>query len=111
MHGHEHIVAMRINGTFPPWVFINDYQCQTDWFEFGEHATVCTANDVIGLLDLRFLVGLQVSICATSECRAKELAANALKAGAILVAACHIQTENNLQDQSGWVEIIDIRGI
>ena len=78
MHGHLPLIAMRKRGIKPGIVFLNDYPCETskDWHnpgeEFGEswgldHATVCTVGDVIQLLDLRFLVGMRVSITSTTE--------------------------------------------
>ena len=76
MHGHLPLIAMRKRGIKPGIVFLNDFPCETakDWHnpgeKFGEswgpdHATVCTVGDVIQLLDLRFLVGMRVSITST----------------------------------------------
>lgn len=105
MRGHENIISQRIAGHVPNIVFINDYPCKTDWFEFREQATVCTADDPLSSLDLRFLVGLRVSISATTEDRAKALFDRAKKAGAKVVAACHLQPGVHATNQGGWTEI------
>lgn len=115
MRGHESIIAMRKRGTTPKIVFINDFHCQSarDWRDPGkkfaeewpaDHATVSTAGDALSSLDLRFLVGLTVSISSESETRAKALFAKAKWFGAKTVAACHVQpTRPHLQ--AGWFEI------
>lgn len=105
MRGHEHIITVRKAGRTPEWVFLNDWPCETNWAEFGEHATVCTHNDVVARLDLRFLVGLNVSISATSEDRAKALYECAKTFGARLIGACCLQPERAPREQSGWCAI------
>jgi hypothetical protein len=102
MRGHEHIIAMRMSGTSPEWVFINDYPSPTDWHVFGDHPTVCTHDDVISRLDLRFIVGLKVSISSTDEARAKALFDAAQQAGSHLVGACHVQPDKYPHAQDGW---------
>lgn len=89
MRGHTEIIRLRMQGVCPKVVFLNDYPCQTDWFETGDHATVSTHNDAISALDLRFLAGLTVSISADTESRAKRLFERAKTCGAAVVAACH----------------------
>ena len=115
MLGHEPIIAMRKRGIAPKIVFLNDFPCETaeEWQNPGEkhgeiwpadHVTVSTAGDQISSLDLRFLVGLKVSITSDSEGRAKALFAKAKSSGAMSVAACHAQpTHSHLQ--GGWFEI------
>lgn len=88
MRGHEDIIRMRLGGKSPKFVFINDYQCKTDWFEHHDHATVCTAGDSVASIDLRFVRGLSVSISALTERRAKAIAEACKLAGAAVVAAC-----------------------
>lgn len=105
MRGHGKIIESRMAGQKPPFVFINDYPCKTDWFEFAEHATVCTANKPIHGLDMRFLVGLNVSVSASTEERAKALFELAKDAGASVVAACHVQSDKHHGQQTGWSEI------
>ena len=105
MKGHGNIIELRLHGKTPGIVFLNAYPCQTDWFDFGEHATVCTSGDDLSLLDLRFLVGLRVSISATSETRARGLSGLAKANGAATVAACHIKPGILDWKQDGWTEI------
>jgi elongation factor G len=62
-------------------------------------------GEAIELLDLRFLVGCQVSISSTSEARARALFEAARKAGADVVGACHIDTSKRPFEQDGWCEI------
>lgn len=105
MRGHEAIIRQRMSGTKPPFIFINDYPCQTDWFEHGDHATVCTAGDTLSSMDFRFLVGTKVSISAASEARAKAIFNKAKTAGAVTVAACHVHTDERGRSHAGWTEI------
>ena len=115
MRGHESIIAMRKSGIAPKIVFINDFPCQTShyWRNPGDkfrqewladHATVSTVGDALSSLDLRFLVGLTVSISSESELRAKAIAAKAKWFGAKTVAACHVQPGSPYK-QAGWSEI------
>ena len=105
MRGHDHIISLRKSGKTPSIVFINDYPCKTDWMTHGEHATVSVHGDTISSLDLRFLVGLRVSISAESEGRAKALFGKAKWFGAKTVASCHIKTNQQPHKQDGWSEI------
>ena len=116
MIGHLPLIAMRKRGIKPAIVFLNDWPCDTskDWHNPGEkageswepdHATVNTVGDVIQLLDLRFLVGLQVSISSFSEIRAKALFDQAKAHGAITVAACHSIEHKNKPMSTGWFSV------
>jgi len=105
MRGHTEVEFIRLQGKQPKVVFVNDWPCRTDWFDTGEHATVCTHNDDISALDFKFLRGLVVSISATSESRAKRLFERAKEFGAKTVAACHVQPGVRPMNQSGWCEI------
>ena len=105
MKGHDHLIQLRKAGRAPKIVFLNDYPCKTDWHTYGDHATVCTHGDLMSSLDLRFLVGLTVSISASTESRAKALFAKAKWFGAKTVAACHVQQGVKPWEQSGWVEV------
>jgi len=107
MRGHEIIIEYRMAGYVPEWVFINDYPCKTDWYEWGDTPTVCTHGDAIHNLDLRFLVGLKVSVTSESESRVKELFQRIKSAGAKLVGAGHIQAGVHCSQQTGWVEIFE----
>jgi hypothetical protein len=112
MRGHDHLIAMRKAGITPRIVFINDFPCKQsiDWHNPGEkyhedwpadHVTICTDGYSLSSLDLRFVVGLTVSICSENEGRAKALFQKAKDFGAKAVAASHI---NSGIDPS-WTEI------
>ena len=105
MRGHEYLIQMRLAGKAPEIVFINDYPCDTDWHEFDEHATISTDKDTIQSLDLRFLVGLQVSISSPSETRAKALFNAVKKVNPRAVVAAHVQDENHYMSQTGWIGV------
>lgn len=105
MRGQDHIIQMRIAGRTPKIVFLNDWPCKTDWFEHSDHATVSTAGDALSSLDLRFLVGLTVSISSESETRAKALFAKSKWFGAKTVAAVHCIPSVLPHKQSGWTEV------
>ena len=87
MRGHHALIQMRQAGRHPKWVFVNDYPCQTDWHTWGEHATICTAGDSLASLDLRSVVGLNVSVSGTDKRRVERIADIAMGAGAAVVAA------------------------
>lgn len=112
MHGHLPIIAMRKTGIAPKIVFVNDFPCQTsrDWHnpgaKYGElwpadHATISTAGDSISSLDLRFLVGLTVSITTYTESRAKAIFEKAKHFGAKTVAATSLET--------GWTDVFHVK--
>jgi hypothetical protein len=104
MRGHDEIIRMRQGGKKPAMVFINDWPCRVDWFDNSDHATVSTAGDAVEALDMRFAVGLAVSISAQSESRAKALSDACKEAGADLVAACHVKDAAPWR-QDGWREV------
>jgi hypothetical protein len=105
MRGHEAIIELRRNRMAPPFVFINDYPCDTDWLQDRAGSTVCVAGDHIPALDLRYLIGLKVSISSESEARAKALFDACKAAGARTVAACHIKPERRDWEQDGWATV------
>jgi hypothetical protein len=107
MKGHKEIIALRCKGKKPGFVFVNDYPCKTDWFENHEHATVCTASDSVSSMDFRFLVGMRVSVSATTEARAKAIFERIKAAGALAVAAVHVQIGVNSWEQAGWCEVYE----
>ena len=98
MYGHLPLIELRKQGYKPRYVFINDMPSRDakDWHDAGakhkekwpmDHVTICTHGDHIALLDMRFLVGLSVSISATDEKRARSLIAKAKQGGADVVGA------------------------
>lgn len=106
MKGHEPIIAMRRNGIAPKIVFVNDFPdvCAKDWHLHGDHATVSVDGDAVGVLDLRFLIGLMVSITGSTETRAKALAEKAKDAGATTVASMHCVKDGKRWTTS-WSEV------
>lgn len=105
MRGHEAIIRMRLKRKVPSIVFVNDYPCDTDWFEHGDQSTVCVDGDPVMGLDLRFLTGLRVSISALSEERAKALFERVKAVNPISVAAGHTKIDQHWSEQDGWVEM------
>ena len=105
MRGHEQINTMRREGKKPAMIFINDWPCQTDWFETGEHVTVCVHKDSIRTLDLRFVVCCSVSISSESKTRAKALLERCKAEGADVVAACSIDSTKPYHEQCEFSEI------
>ena len=105
MKGHEKIIQMRMEKKKPAFVFINDYPCETDWFETGMHANVCTAGDSIERLDLRFLVDVAVSVSSEEENRAKALFEACKRANVSMVAATHTKAGQRPFDPVGWAAV------
>lgn len=104
MKGHEAIIAMRKSGKTPKYVFLNDYPCETNWFETGDHATVCVHGDAISSLDLRFLIGLVVSISSTDENRAKRLLEACKPYAQSAGAGCSVMV-NEYRAENTWSEV------
>lgn len=109
MRGHEPIIAMRKTRRAPAIVFLNDgwYDGMArHWHENGDHATVETKGDEsIESLDLRFLVGLTVSISSDSEDRAKRLMEACKAVGAKRIGACAYRRVNEYRVESTWNEV------
>ena len=103
MTGDKHIINLRLRKQVPAWVFINDYPCQTPTDD--KYPNVCVAGDEIERLDLRFLVGMQVSISSGNESRCKALLNACKRHGARVVAAAVI-TDNPFDN--GFAEIYGI---
>jgi hypothetical protein len=105
MKGHEPIIALRQAGKKPAIVFLNDFPCSTDWPRFGDHATVDVSGDQPEWLDLRFLIGMRVSITGMSEKRAKRLLEACKRAGAVTVAAGVAQHVGGGRFEPVWSEV------
>ena len=82
MTGHEPILAMRRARRKPAFVTVSDRPCHTDWAKWGDQPVVCVAGDTPELLDLRFLVGLNVMIAGLNGDRVRQLFAACIEAGA-----------------------------
>lgn len=105
MRGHEKLIAMRKAGKRPAIVFLNDFDCPTNWFETGDkHVTVSIAGEPLNRVDLRFLVGLTVSATSYDESRAKDLMQACQRAGAAVVGAGHCLGDGP-QRGTGWCEV------
>lgn len=77
MKGHEQLIKIRKQGFKPPIVFIDDcveFQ-MWNWLDEGyKYVTINTdESDCIEALDLRFLVGLRVSVLSYSKKRSMRL--------------------------------------
>ena len=106
LRGHEPLIALRKSGIKPAIVFVNDFDCDTDWLAQRDHVTLCITNRApVHTLDLRCLVGLVVSVGSLDEDRAKALAEACKRAGARTVAAAHSIRVSAERVETGWLEI------
>ena len=87
MRGHEPLIQMRLEGFKPALVFLVDNPRRPDWHIHGGSPEVSIYDDHPERSDLRFLVGLRVSITARTEDRAKAFFEAAKRAGAEIVAS------------------------
>jgi len=88
MRGHQEVIHMRETGKRPAIVFLNDYPSKFMEREYaGDNFSVCLDDgEQPEWLDLRFLVGLTVSVSASSKSRAKRFLEACKAAGAATVA-------------------------
>lgn len=106
MRGQDGIIKMRMQGLAPQIVHIDDYNFKSplaDWEEKDHVPTVCVHKDVLEMLDLRFLVGLQVFISSHTEERAKKLFDLCKKARAKVVSSGHTIQQGE-RYKTGWNE-------
>lgn len=85
MRGHENVIAMRLSGIRPESVFLLDMPINlrpVEWLEDLIHVEVCTAGDAPEGLDLRFLVGLPVTVLGHDTKRARAISIACVRAGA-----------------------------
>ena len=91
MRGHEKLIELRRQGLRPSGlVHLHDYPVRPvflDWATGGGAPAICTHGDSIDLLDLRFVVGLQVNVDGENAGRVKALAGACKRAGAEVVFA------------------------
>lgn len=107
MKGHQGIINMRMQGFAPILISIDDYEFTSpliDWETHNDSPTICVSKTHVESLDLRFLVGMMVSISSASEDRAKRLFNACKRAGAKTVASAHTFMDNGVT-KTGWVEI------
>jgi hypothetical protein len=105
MNGHEKLVEMRLKGHAPEWVFINDFPCQTNWFETNEQPTICVAGDNLKQLGFFYLTGLRVVAVSSDLARATYLHSKLIASGAATVASSHIPKDDPHAQLPGWTEI------
>lgn len=87
MRGHTDIIKMRREGRKPPIVFLNDWPLSTKWREPTDLLEVSIVDEKPQHADLRFLIGLRVSIACSTETRAKAFF-EAAKAAKAEIVAC-----------------------
>lgn len=90
MRGQEHVIAVRMAGKKPNGVYLWDIPVTISgpqWVEDFAFIDVCTAGDVVGSLDLRFVVGLPVTVLGDSIKRVRGIAGACCSAGAERVIA------------------------
>lgn len=107
MKGHEGIIKLRLAGKTPELILLDDLTHPsplTDWEGYDSMPTVCVHKDPIEGLDLRFLVGMKVSITSATEDRAKRLFEACKAAGAKWVAASHTEIHGEMA-KTGWMEL------
>ena len=106
MRGHDKLIDMRKKGLRPPLVFLSDYRTDPRLAsEVFDGSVIEIAGDPIESLDLRFLVGLRVSAGATTESRARAILEACKRAGASMVAVCHLPERRADQKQTDYIEI------
>lgn len=79
MKGHETIIEMRKQRQAPAWVWINE--TGDDWGKFNDSmpTVVIEPSERVELLDLRWSVGLNLSIAAVGEKRVNQIKSAFLK--------------------------------
>ena len=89
MIGHEPLIQLRKQGQKPSMVFLTDYDCRPDWHLYNDFPEICIHKDKPFDCDLRFLVGLDVTITASSKDRAIKFYNQCKSIGAFLVASTY----------------------
>lgn len=90
MRGQEHIVSMRLSGYKPAGVYLWDMPVRIDgpqWAEDFRLMDVCTAGDNVEAMDLRFVVGIPVTVFGDDVKRVRGIAGACRAAGAERVVA------------------------
>lgn len=91
MRGHEDLIRLRKAGQKPAGlVYIDDYPVTADcaqWVKHDAAPSICTHGDDLGTLDLRFVVGLKVSVQGDDAGRVGKLSAMCRRMEAEMVLA------------------------
>lgn len=104
MRGHEALIELRrVHRKTPGFVFIDDFPTVPGLREPpSDLAVICTDGDDIGLLDLRFLVGLRVMVQSHDEARARALFERCKTTGATFVGACLLHRSPRINRTPTW---------
>ncbi len=102
MRGHQKLIELRQSGMRPAVVFVNDYPTNPAYLD---GTTVDISGDDLTGIDLRFLMGLTVSTGSQTEVRAREILEACKRAGAALVASCHIPKARAEKKPTDYLEI------
>ena len=107
MRGHHEVIHIRETGKRPAIVFLNDAGLKFLAREYaGDNFSVCLDDgEQPEWLDLRFLVGLTVSVSATSESRARRFLEACKGAGAATVAVCSPPGADDPWSQRNYAEV------
>lgn len=102
MRGHDKLIAMRSMGLRPVTVFINDYRTPAKYLD---GTILDVTGDDMNTVDMRFLVGLTVSIASTTEERAKAILEACKRGGAAKVGVVHLPVTRADQRTTDYIEI------
>ena len=105
MRGHTEIIKMRKAGHKPPIVFLNDWPLNNKWREPADLPEVSIDGERPKHADLRFLIGLRVSITCTTKNRAEAFFEAAKAARAEIVACGWYESPKR-----NWFAFYDSRG-
>jgi hypothetical protein len=90
MKNHQAVIDMRRQGSKPTMVFLTDYpEADGKWSKQDDYIDINVFHDVPERADLRFLIGLSVTITASSKDRAKAFFEACVAAGANTVSTCY----------------------
>lgn len=90
MRGQEHVISVRMAGRKPQGIYLWDIPVTISgpqWVEDYAFMDVCTAGDPVGALDLRFVVGLPVTVFGDDMGRVRGIAVACRASGADRIVA------------------------
>ena len=106
MRGQERIIATRMTGKTPAWIWVDDYDPTMGFQDIGMDHVMLEAGDQIELQDWRFARLLRVLASSPSRRRAEALLGALKAAGAAFVAVSHYtQPENSPYIKTDWMEV------
>jgi len=104
MNGHEPLIAMRLAGKIPQYVFLEDSEGNPQWHLYGEFPTISVKGDALKTLDMRFLVGLAVLASSESEKRCKDLLEVCKRHKVRYAVVNQIRLDQKRWEQTGFFE-------